>query len=210
MTAAPVVRPARSTELTRIAALLGDAFEHDPLVVAVVTGRADAAAARRAIFGITARSARAHGAVLVAELDGRIVGAALIEDPPRSAARATVRRLVNGVRFLPLLASVGAAGMRLLNDADLAGRRIAPNEPHHVLLVVGVAAEMRGAGIGKLLVEATIARAATSAGVRLETENNGNVERYRRWGFQERGIHQLGGVSVWGMFRPTTPSGETP
>jgi GNAT superfamily N-acetyltransferase len=200
------VRPAHAAELGAIAPLLGDAFEHDPLIVAVVKGRADAAAARHAIFGMTARSARAHGAVLVAELDGRIVGAALIDDPPRTAAHLGLRRLIDGARFLPLLGSVGAAGMRLLNDADLAGRRLAPREPHHVLLVVGVAAQARGAGVGRLLIEATIARATTSTGVRLETENEGNVDRYRGWGFQDRGTHQLGTVTVWGMFRPTTPS----
>jgi GNAT superfamily N-acetyltransferase len=204
-----VVRPARDTELATIAVLLGDAFEHDPLVVAVVAGSADVAAARHAIFDTTARSARAHGAVFVAELDGRVVGAALIDDPPRTPVHAALRHLIDGFRFLPLMGSVGAVGMRLLNDADLAGRRIGPNDPHHVLLVVGVDARARGAGIGKLLVEATTTRAATSAGVRLETENEGNVERYRRWGFVERGTQQLGSVTVWGMFRPTTP-GETP
>lgn len=200
------VRPARSSDLPAIAALLGEAFEYDPLVIAVVEGRPDAAATRRAIFSTTARAARAHGAVLVAVLEGRIVGAALIDDPPRTAVGGGFRRVIDGLRFLPLVATVGTAGMRLLNDADLAGRRIGPSEPHHVLLVVGVAADVRGAGIGKQLVDAAAARAASSAGVRLETENAGNVERYRRWGFQERGTHRLGSVTVWGMFRPTTPS----
>ncbi|GHF22107.1 GNAT family N-acetyltransferase [Pseudolysinimonas yzui] len=210
MTTPATVRAAHLTELPAVAELLGNAFEHDPLVVAAVADAADAAAARRAIFAITARSAHAHGAVLVAELDGRIVGAALIDDPLPSAVHGIVRRVVDGVRFLPLLTAVGVNGMRLLNDADLVGRRFAPSERHHVLLVVGVAAQLRGAGIGRLLVDATIARASTSAGVRLETENEGNVERYRRWGFLERGIQQLGSVTVWGMFRPTIPSGETP
>ncbi|MGB3910982.1 MAG: GNAT family N-acetyltransferase [Pseudolysinimonas sp.] len=203
MTTAPVVRAARSDELAPIAELLGDAFEHDPLVAAVVPDTADAAVARRAIFATTARSARAHGAVLVAELDGRVVGAALIDDPARSVVRQILRRFADAVRFLPLVASVGSRGMQLLNDADLAGRRLAPDAPHHVLLVVGVAAHLRGGGIGKLLIEATIARAATSAGVRLETENPENVPRYGRWGFVERGTHRLGSVTVWGMFRPT-------
>jgi GNAT superfamily N-acetyltransferase len=206
----PVVRPARGDELAAVAELLADAFEHDPLVAAVVQGSADAVAARRAMFATTARSARAHGGVLVAELDARIVGAALIDDPPRTAVHRMLRRLVDAVRFLPLAARVGSRGMRLLNDADLAGRRLAPDAPHHVLLVVGVTAHLRGAGIGKLLVDATIARAATSAGVRLETENETNVARYRRWGFAERGTHQLGSVTVWGMFRPTTADDPRP
>jgi ribosomal protein S18 acetylase RimI-like enzyme len=205
MSTAPELRPARSSERDAVATLLGDAFAHDPLVAAVVQDAPDAGAGRRAIFRTTARAARAHGAVMVAELDGRIVGAALIEDPPRTATQATLRRLVDGVRFLPLLARVGSAGMRLLNDADLAGRRLAPPQPHHVLLVVGVAAEARGRGIGRLLVETAITRAALSGGVRLETENASNVERYRRWGFRERGTHQLGRVTVWSMFRPTPP-----
>ncbi|MGY6496950.1 MAG: GNAT family N-acetyltransferase, partial [Microcella sp.] len=77
-------------------------------------------------------------------------------------------------------------------------------EPHHVLVAVGVAAGARGRGVGRALVQATVDRAGDdpgSRGVRLETENSSNVDRYSRWGFELRASVDIDPVTVHVMTR---------
>ncbi|MDO9590610.1 MAG: GNAT family N-acetyltransferase, partial [Microcella sp.] len=101
--------------------------------------------------------------------------------------------------------------LTLLNDADRASRRLAPPRPHHVLVAVGVDAAARGLGVGRLLVEHAVQRARTDSlswGVRLETENPQNVDRYSRWGFSLLGVVPTGSVDVHVMARATTTDEE--
>lgn len=135
------------------------------------------------------------------------MGAAIIVDPIRSRIRSSLVRVTAGVRFLGLLPVLGRRGLSLLNNADLASRALAPSNPHHVLVAVGVTAASRGHGIGRALVDAAHERAETdprSAGLRLETENATNAATYARWGFAELGRSEVPPVTVIGMFRPTT------
>ena len=201
------VRQAAPAEFTSVVALLAAAFADDPLVAAVAGAARDPAAARSAIFGAAVASARRAGAVLVEEHDGRLVGAALVLDPSAGPLRAAITRTVDGLRFLAAAARIGPE-LRLLNAADVAGRRLSPRTRHHFLVAVGVVASQRGAGVGRRLVEAAVARARTSHGLRLETENPANAERYARWGFELRGTLPVGPVTVFGMFRPTGDGGK--
>jgi len=186
-TTAATIRPAAAHEHEPAARLLADAFAHDPLIGAA-TARASAPdAARAAIFRTSLSTTLDQGGtVLVAVDDGTLLGAAIILDPARGRLRALAGRVRAGGRFLRMLPLLGGRGLTLLNDADRVSRRHAPRDPHHVLTAVGVTAAARGRGIGRALVEATVDRArehADSWGVRLETENDENVDRYRRWGF---------------------------
>ena len=187
MATAVTIRPAAAHEHEAAARLLADAFTHDPLIRAATARASDPDTARAAIFRTSLSTTLDQGgAVLVAVDEGSLLGAAIILDPARGRLRALAGRVRAGGRFLRMLPLLGGRGLTLLNDADRASRRHAPRDPHHVLTAVGVTAAARGRGIGRALVEATVDRARAhvdSWGVRLETENGENVDRYRRWGF---------------------------
>lgn len=207
------LRRAARRERPAAADLFARAFESDPLIAAATVGVRDPQAARTSIFRASiAGTLLAGGELVLAERHSCAIGAALIADPSRGTVARTVQaglaRLVSGARFLTLARRLAPGALTLLNDADLASRTLAPPHPHHVLVAVGVDAETRGLGVGRLLVEHTTQRArddSRSWGVRLETENPANVDLYARWGFRLLGVVPLNGVDVHVMARSSRP-----
>jgi len=202
-----LVRPATPSEHGAAVELLGAAFEHDPAVSAATARAADGAVARCAIFRSSLAATLQEGGVVLVAVDGdAILGAAIVRDPARGHLSATIGRVRAALAFLPLLRILDLRAITQLNDADRASRRHAPREPHHVLIAVGVSASARGRGVGRALVEATVDRARAdpgSWGVRLETENRGNVGRYERWGFDLISSVEVPPVTVHVMAQPT-------
>lgn len=209
-----VLRRADTGDRSTAAALLARAFARDPLIAAATDAARDPEAARVGIFRASiAGTLLSGGELVLAERTGALIGAALIADPQRGtpfrAVRASVARLVSGVRFVMLTPRLAPGALGLLNDADLASRKLGPAAPHHVLVAVGVDESARGLGVGRMLVHRAVERARRdprSWGVRLETENPLNVERYARWGFVRRGVVSLGDVEVFVMGHPTQPT----
>ena len=185
--------------------VLAKAFADDPMVREAVSRASSPVIARRRISDASTRSALAQGgALLVAKHEALIVGAAIVVGPNERRVRRTVQRVIAGLRFLRLLPLLDLRGLALLNDADLASRRLAPRAPHHVLVAVGVSAAGRGKGVGRALVDAAFARAVahpSSMGLRLETESPKNVELYARWGFDALGRVEVHPVTVHVMYR---------
>lgn len=77
--------------------------------------------------------------------------------------------------------------------------------PHWYLLLLGVDHASRGRGLGGRLMQPVLRR-ATRDGVPcyLETENEGNVDFYARYGFRlaEAAREPRHGVHTWGLLRP--------
>lgn len=207
------LRPAQRRDRASCGDLLARAFESDPLIAAATVGLPDPHVARSAIFRASITGTLlAGGELMVAERSGRALGAALIADPSSGTIarklRASLARLVSGARFLTLARQLAPGALTLLNDADLASRRLAPPHPHHVLVAVGVDSAARGLGIGRVLVEHALQRArhdSRSWGVRLETENPANVDRYARWGFTLLGVVPMNGFDVRVMAQGNPP-----
>ncbi|MBA4248612.1 MAG: hypothetical protein C0444_10020 [Microbacterium sp.] len=205
------LRKADAGDRIAAAALFARAFKRDPLIAAATDSAHDPRAARDSIFRASiAGTLLAGGELVLAERAGALIGVALIADPqggtPLRAVRASIARLVSGVRFVMLSRRLAPGALRLLNDADLASRTLGPAAPHHVLVAVGVDEAARGLGVGRMLVERAVDHARRdprSWGVRLETENPLNVERYARWGFVTRGVARLDRVDVHVMGHPT-------
>lgn len=203
------IRPAERLDRRDATALLAGAFARDPLIAAATDATRDPASAREAVFrSVVAGTLLAGGELVLAERAGAVIGAALIADPqggtPLRVVRSSLARVVSGTRFLLLAPRLAPGALGLLNAADLASRRLAPRHPHHVLVAVGVEEAARGLGVGRRLVEHAVERArrdARSWGVRLETENPQNVERYARWGFETLGVVRLAAVHVSVMAR---------
>ena len=217
MTLADVtLRPAERREREGAACLLAQAFVHDPLIAAATSTTQHPQDAREAVFrAAIVGTLNAGGELVLAERAGTVIGAALIADPQvRTLARpmwARVARLISGARFLTLARHLAPGALTLLNDADLASRRLAPPHPHHVLVAVGVTESARDLGVGRLLVDHTLQRArqdSRSWGVRLETENPGNAELYARWGFTLLGVVPVAQCEVHVMAQAGTPDGE--
>lgn len=193
------LRPAERDERDAAAQVLAAAFMHDPLIAVATDTANDPHAAREAIFRASIDGTlQAGGELVLAERARAIIGAALIADPQRGtgarAIRSGIARVISGVRFLALAPRLAPGALQHLNNADLASRRLAPWNPHHVLVAVGVTESARGLGVGRQLVEHAVDRAwhdRRSWGVRLETENPGNVDRYARWGFTSLGVVPL-------------------
>ncbi|MBS3975026.1 MAG: GNAT family N-acetyltransferase [Actinobacteria bacterium] len=137
--------------------------------------------------------------------EGRLVGAALLEPPPRGAAANGLRMLAAALRFAPLLPRLGATRSALLNRYFRGTRAAVPRAPHHYLLMIGVRPGAQGRGWGKRLMQDAISRSdrvSRSAGIALDTENADNVRLYELWGFERRARFEVGGVVVHSMFRP--------
>ena len=201
----PSIEPADRAEHEAAVDVLANAFADDPMVREAVSRASSPALARRRIFEASTRTALAQGgALLVAKHESLIVGAAIVVGPNERRVRGSVQRATAGLRFLRLLPLLGLRGLALLNDADLASRRLAPRAPHHVLVAVGVSSAGRGQGLGRALVDAAFARAvahSSSEGLRLETESPKNVELYARWGFDALGRVEVHPVTVHVMYR---------
>ena len=201
----PSIEIADRAEREAAVDVLAEAFADDPMIREAVSRASSPAIARRRVFDASVRTALGHGgALLVAKHELTIVGAAIVVGPDERRVRRTVQRVIAGLRFLRLLPLLGLQGLALLNDSDLASRRLAPGAPHHVLVAVGVSSAGRGQGFGRALVDAAFTRAVahpSSDGLRLETENPKNVEMYARWGFDELGRVEVDPVAVHVMYR---------
>lgn len=212
-----VIRAAVRHERAAAAGLLAHAFEHDPLIATACEGTRDPLAARTVLFRATiAGTLQAGGELALATRNGTLIGAALVADPSHGtfarAVRAALARWVSAARFLAIAPHLAPNALRQLNDADVASRRLAPHHAHHVLVAVGVTESARGVGAGRRLVEHAVDRArhdARSWGVRLETENPGNVDRYARWGFTTLGVAPMQRFDVHVMAKASGPPGQS-
>ena len=80
-----------------------------------------------------------------------------------------------------------------------------PKQPHFYLDVLGVLPKSQGQGVGKALIEKLhkISEEYTlSYGIALDTENERNLDFYRRLGYLVSTTTDLDEVKVWSMFRP--------
>ena len=87
---------------------------------------------------------------------------------------------------------------------DGVAARFKPAAPHYYLGVIGVDPRLHGRGYGKQLLDAFCDLSAhdkLSDGVYLETAQESNVGFYERCGFAEVGRGNLGGATLWCMYR---------
>lgn len=134
-------------------------------------------------------------------------GVALVSDPGGPPSPPEVDELRDRV-----WAELGVeARSRYERFGKIAAELIA-DVPRLHLNMIGVRPEVRGRGIGSLLLREVHRLAAThprAAGVSLTTEDPANVPLYRHAGYRESG-HALvaDGLTTWAMFRPNPPTPE--
>lgn len=198
--------PLREAELPLAASALSRAFHDDPLQIYTLPDPADRAALSPALFEAALRYGLLFGEVLTTA--GNPVGAAVWLGPsgwditPERAEAAGFDRLGGQIgedaaeRFFSALAA-----------AEPYHREAVP-PAHWYVMVVGVAPEAQGKGLGQALLQPIIER-AHSAGqpCYLETGNPTNVAFYERLGFERVAeiVEPRSGIRFW-TFRHAPPA----
>ncbi len=194
------VRPARRSDIPALARVLGRAFHDDPVMAWVQPDAERRKAALPGLFGALARHHFLPGrATEVATSDDGVAAAALW-DPPGRWQHTSRDQLAMLPAVIRAFRGRLAAG-RLLTDLMKAHH---PEEPHWYLAVIGTDPTVRGAGLGRALMQSRLDRCdAEYAPAYLESSNPVNVPYYERFGFVVTGEIVLpeGGPSLWPMWR---------
>jgi len=145
--------------------------------------------------------ARDH--VLVAQMDGRVVGGAMVS---RNARRPVRLRLVQGLRWLlaaaPLAPAVRWRKLRRLHTATCLSRPVVGE--HYTLAALTVHPEFQGRGIGSALLDEVhrlSERDPGVIGVYLYTGDRKNQLMYEHKGYQTIETRQTEALTVYHMFR---------
>jgi ribosomal protein S18 acetylase RimI-like enzyme len=130
--------------------------------------------------------------------------------PPEHARLTPADIVRSGLYAIPLRLGFGAyRRLTAFTDYSEPMRHRCVPEPHWYLMLLGVDPACRGQGLGGRLMQPVLEK-ATAEGVAcyLETEKEGNVHFYDRYGFRpaDAGREPRYGVRTWALLRPGTPS----
>lgn len=175
------VRAATPADTDTVADVVADAFVHDPSVEAML-GRG------REVRGVLTGVLRLqidtlflpHGAVDVAERDGRVVGAGLWLSPDAPGLLAEARQLPAYVRIVR-----GRLPMAMVQECISARRR--PRFSHWYLNMLAVTTDQQGRGVGASLLEHRLAVIGEQHASYLEASTDGSARLYARHGFVHLG-----------------------
>ncbi|RLY91150.1 GNAT family N-acetyltransferase [Kocuria tytonicola] len=196
------VVPAAPADTARAAATLGAAFAVDPHVVGLLPhGDVTASLTRmwerivRETFG-----AGGHAYLAVRAGEQQPLGVALWEAPGSKVSLAGM---------IPGLLTYLRVFRHRVPDAlitELLAHRAHPCAPHWYLKAVGTLPDVRGAGVGSLLIRDRLAAVDRQhVGAYLEASTADLVPYYERFGFRSRGpVPSRGTVDALGMWRPPT------
>ena len=200
------ITTARREDLAAAADVLAEAFEHDPVMAAIMPERGGRR--RRLVdffHAMLAAGPYATGTVDIArDADGSAVGVAAWEGPYAHHG-ATARLVREAPRFVSALGWRGIPrALALLSR--FSGHR--PRAPHWYLAEVGVTARARGRGVGAQLLSTHLDALDTMRqSAYLESSTPANRRLYRRLGFEE--LHPIAEVTgaqpVAMLRRPRTP-----
>ncbi|MFI0370007.1 GNAT family N-acetyltransferase [Actinomadura sp. 1N219] len=197
----PAVREAAAPDVAEIAAVLGRAFDDDPVWSWLLPDEASRVRRLAGLFGIMLRRVHLpHGGTELAGRDARTEAAALW-DPP-GHWRVPLR--VQAAQAVPLLRVLGArmpASLRTLSAIE----KEHPREPHWYLAVLGADPPAQGNGLGAALLRSRLDRCdADGVPAYLESSKEINVPYYERFGFKvtrELTLPGRGAPPIWLMWR---------
>jgi GNAT superfamily N-acetyltransferase len=197
----PDARIARPQEWRRIGAVLGQAFQDDPVWRWVCP---DAERRRRHLGAAFAHAIRKHVGEgwgwTIGAVDGPVLGGAVWAAPgewrtrPLDAARVA----------LPMLRAMGMHGIRERVGALSRIEAHHPSDPHWYLEILGADPTMRGRGIGTALLQPVVQRCDTEGiPAYLESSKPENLPFYGRFGFEVTEQFEIGDGAppMWGMWR---------
>ena len=196
-----VIRPTTSADRETVAATLAEAMFDDPfnlwLLPDINRRRAKIAAGMAQQFDLFHR----RGGGWIAD---NHAGAALWAPPGQWKLKA-----VEQIRMLPRLVNVmGWPSLRRILGGFSQLDKRHPEEPHWYLVLLGVAPEHQGTGLGKALLRPVLEICDREGiGAYLETANIDDLGFYRNYGFDTRDEFDLSeGPHIWTMWRQPTTS----
>ncbi len=192
-----VLTPAR---LPEAAALLGRAFQHDPVTAAILprvspeTRQGKLAAMFEEMLALNAQENDPVGIVE----KGSVLAAAILHRPGTFP-----RPLATELGLLwRVIRKVGPQGLGRFIRWSVRSATHHPPTPHYYLETLGVEPTLQGQGLGSALLQAIAAQLDASATeCRLETANPRNVVLYERFGFEVVKQEQILGADVRFMRR---------
>lgn len=197
----PPVRTAGDADAAEIAAVLGRAFDDDPVWRWLLPDDASRVRRMTALFGVMLRQVHLrHGAT---EATGRGGGteAAALWDPPGHWHIPLRRQAAQGVPLVRILGTRTPATLRALGAIE----KHHPKEPHWYLAVLGTDPPAQGNGLGAALLRSRLDRCdAEGLPSYLESSKEQNVPYYERFGFRvtrELTLPGKGCPPVWLMWR---------
>jgi ribosomal protein S18 acetylase RimI-like enzyme len=189
------IREMQKADVLQASEAVGKALAMTPGVLAIYGG--NPTAALRFQIGIEASFKYLPGTVLVAELDGQVVGAMQITKWPACHRPPSLKMMLSalsGTRGLGQLMRT-VRMMRTLGIRD-------PNKPHWHLKSLGVAPDFQGKGIGSQMVK-FYCDLVDRDGIEAYHETGTKTVRfYERFGFKVVGEETIIGVKNYYMLRP--------
>jgi len=191
------IRSMADSEVEAVCELIGLAFADNPSTLANVRG--DRVRARRAMVGAAriAKLGRPCSRVIVAEKQGRVIGALNAAEWPRCQLTA-----LEQIKSAP--AMVRIMGSALPRAAKMMRTRAKhdPRWPHWHVGPIGVHPEHQGRGVGSALLSSFIERVDDlDVPSFLETDVDRNVVLYERFGFQVVAQERIIGVTTRFLWR---------
>ncbi len=195
------IKPTTRKSYNQVAQLLGNAFEDDPVSVAVYKNFSPEKRNRALTvdFSIELLLCIRQGYPIQINEDGKVVAAAVIY-PPGSYPLPVVDQ------WLIVFKSILRNGMydirgwlKWLDETD----RNHPSESHYYLEYIGVEPGYQGKGFGSSILKHLIAIAdKQGVGCYLENANPLNVNFYQHFGFEIMSEKEIIGIPTWFMWHP--------
>ncbi len=191
------VRRADTSDIPEIVAVLGRAFDDDPVSMFLFDGDRHRRRGLRKFFSIQLRHSYMVGGEVWTTDD--LAGASLWAPPDKARPG-----LMDLVRLLPvapdLLGRNALRAVRLLVSID----QLRPKQAHWYLGVLGTDPDRQGQGVGSMLLASVLDRCDEQGlPAYLESSKERNVPFYARHGFEV--THELhspgGGPTLWLMWR---------
>ena len=196
--------PRRTDDVERVIEVLAEAFSGYPVMRFTVGDEGGVAARERRLVRLFVERRVARGGPMYAvsnrenSTGKNFLGAILLTTPSEPES--------------PRAAEISAEAWRELGeDARLrydqyakASNFFASHPPHLHLNMIGVRRSIKGAGLGRVLLDKVRALAEAEPGwngVSLTTENPSNVELYKHFGYEIAGEGEFApGLPTWGMY----------
>lgn len=185
--------------------VMSRAFAHDPLFMhAFGNSEADEKARRRAEAFVSFMFDKSQllGEEVWGVFDNGSLAGAYVVETPHSGRLGLGRGLRLAGNLLRLMWRISGRSLNFLNNYMRITRSAAPPWKHHYLIMIGVAPEAQGKGLGAALLKHLLNKADTdpfSWGVALDTENRHNVPLYRKFGFNLSQLEHIGDLPVYCM-----------
>ncbi|WP_444684514.1 GNAT family N-acetyltransferase [Alkalicoccus luteus] len=182
--------------------LLAQAFREDPFFKLMFKDEEWDTKATAMIAFLIKRNELLDG-VLLTDDEAVPSFAAIVEKPAPLRRISVMNRLRLLVEMMKLGVRLPGRILPIAQQYERIQKQHLPTEPHYYITMIGVAASLRGKGVGKRVLQAVDELAASGPyPIALDTENEQNVEIYRRLGFTLTGSGKLGDVTMYCMTKP--------